>query len=108
MMQTSVEGYREEQRLLWRRLIQFAVLLVAGLFLAILVTVFVPGLSDTAHAQGGPAVSQPSTAISGGFGPAVSQPSTAISGSFGPAVSQPSTAISGRFRPAVSQPSAEI
>jgi len=82
MVQTSVESYQEEQRLPWRQLLQYAVLLVAGLFLAILVTVFVPGLSGTAHAQGGPAVSQPSTAISGGFGPAVSQPSTAISGGF--------------------------
>ena len=52
MVQTSVESYQEEQRSLWRQLIQFAVLLVAGLFLAILVTVVVPGLGSTAHAQG--------------------------------------------------------
>ena len=50
MVQTSVENYQEEQSSLWRQMIQYAVLLVAGLFLAILVTAFIPGLSSTAHA----------------------------------------------------------
>lgn len=50
MVQTSVKSYQEEQRSLWGRLLQCTGLLVAGLFLAILVTAFTPGLSNTAHA----------------------------------------------------------
>ncbi len=51
MVQTSVRSYQEEQSSPWGRLIQCTGLLVAGLFLAILVTAFTPGLSHTAHAQ---------------------------------------------------------
>ena len=51
MVQTSVKSYQEEQSSPWGRLIQCTGLLVAGLFLAILVTAFTPGLSNTAHAQ---------------------------------------------------------
>ncbi len=112
MMQTSVEGYREEQHSLWRRLIQYAVLLVAGLFLAILVTAFIPGLTSTAHAaDGGTAISQPSAAVVPGAGrTAISQPSAAVvPGAGGTAISQPSAAVvPGAGGTAISQPSAAV
>jgi hypothetical protein len=50
MVQVSVKSCQQEQRFPWGRLIQCTGLLVAGLFLAILVAAFTPGLSSTAHA----------------------------------------------------------
>jgi hypothetical protein len=56
MVQTSVEMYQEEQHSLWRRIVEYVVIVAAGLFFAILVTALVPGFGSTAHAA---AVGQP-------------------------------------------------
>jgi hypothetical protein len=63
MVQTSVKSYQEEQHSLWGRLIQCTGLLVAGLFLAILVTAFTPGLSNTVHAASIETESEPTATV---------------------------------------------
>jgi hypothetical protein len=70
MVQTSVEMCQEEQRALWRRMVEYVVIVAAGLFFAILVTALVPSLGSTAHAA---AVVQP-TGMVGSTGGNVAQP----------------------------------
>src|SRR5215469_8886420 len=50
MLQTSIESYQEERRLLWERLIRLAALLATGLFLAILTSIVVFSAVNTAYA----------------------------------------------------------
>jgi hypothetical protein len=50
MVQTSVEMCQEEQQALWRRIVEYVVIVTAGLFFAVLVTALVPGFGSTAHA----------------------------------------------------------
>ena len=70
MVQTSVEMCQEEQRALWRRMVEYVVIVAAGLFFAILVTALVPGFGSTAHAA---AAMQP-TGMVGSTGGNVAQP----------------------------------
>ncbi len=84
MVQTSVEMCQEEQRALWRRIVEYVVIVAAGLFFAILVSTLVPGIGSTAHAA---AVVQP-TGIVGSTSGNVAQP-TGMVGSTDENVAQP-------------------
>ena len=70
MVQTSVKMCQEEQHALWRRMVEYVVIVAAGLFFAILVTALVPGFGSTAHAA---AVVQP-TGMVGSTGGNIAQP----------------------------------
>ena len=102
MVQTSVESYQEEQRSLWGRLIQYAVLLVAGFFLAILATVAISG--NSVHAASRSATLRPggialnNNAIAGGNRGGIALNNNAIAGGNRGGIALNNNAIAGRNR----------
>ena len=104
MVQTSVEMCQEEQHSLWRRIIEYVVIVAAGLFFAILVSALVPGIGSTAHAA---AVVQPTGIVESRYGGNVVQPTGIVESRYGGNVVQP-TGIVDPKDPNIVQPTSIV